>query len=177
MRRDYPDPIEVKSSRTFYCIKCGERWPETRILHQDGVYTDRRCPNCYEPNGGEIERNRDRAAASELAGAISARFAHPAKFPFWLDDITSVSVITTFTPEPRTLTRGGAPAALVVAGNGFASDATIAYGHAGITDAVSPVITSTSITLSVQASGAVPLGYHPFTLNDILYRNVFDVRA
>lgn len=185
------DPIEVRNSRTFFCVLCSERWPERQMFLQDGIAEDHRCPNCYEPNGGKIERDLQRAAASELAAAITTRFASPARFPEWLDAITSVRVLDSFTPEPRRLTVGGSSAVLTITGSGLTATDTIVYGHAGITNAVSPLLVPVTydsdgnavspyhdvLSLTVQASGAVPVGAYSLTYDDITYNGVFDVRA
>ena len=146
------------------------------MLFQDGREDYRVCRSCHEDNGGEIARTRDRSDAASLAALLTERAARPPRFPGWRED-ADVSAISTFTPEPRALTRGGAAASLVIGGTGFASGDEIEYGHVGITNASAPVITATQVTLSVQASIAVPAGSYDLTYNDVVYRNVFDVRT
>ena len=161
------------------------------MRYQDGVESDHRCPNCFEPNGGPIQRELEGAAAKELAASISAKCAPPPKFPYWLDDLIAGGVITRFDPAPRRLTRGGSSATLTIYGSGLQTTDTIAYGHAGITNASAAVLTPVTydsdgnaltpfedvLVLTVQASGAVPLGYKTLTYNDVIHHNAFDVRA
>lgn len=158
---------------------------------QDGVASDHRCPNDFEPNGGTLARNRERDAASDLAASISARFAGGPKFPYDFNDYTSARTILSFSPEPRTLTRGGAAAALTITGVNLSEDDEIVYGDAGITDAGDPALTPVTydssgntnaphwdvLVLLVQASGGTPFGAHSLTYGDQTYYNVFEVRA
>lgn len=185
----YVSPQEIAESQCWTCVVCSERWPESRMRFQDGIENDRRCPNCYEEGGGGIARDKDRAAASELAAQITEKFAAPPKFPFWFDETSSVAALLSFSPEPRRLTIGGGTQTLTITGTGLASTDTIEYGHAGITatasltpvtydsngNAESPYVDT--LVLTAQASGGVPAGLYSLTYNDVVYRNVFDVRA
>lgn len=166
-----------KSGNNFTCVVCSERWLESEMRFQDGIESDRRCPNCYEENGGTVARDEDRARAAEEAARLSADMEIPPTYPGWFDATGDVCAISAFSSEPLRLTAGGASASLTISGTGFESGDEIEYGHAGITDASAASITSTQVTLSVQASGAVPVGLYSLTYNDITYRNVFDVRA
>jgi hypothetical protein len=182
---------QLANGNNFACVKCSERWLESEIKYQDGVESDFRCPNCYEDNGGELARDADRAAASELAALISEQHEIPPKHPGWADEFSEVCTILTFSPEPRTLTKGGASAVLTITGRNLATTDTITYGHAGITNASAASLTPVTfdsngntvaphwdvLVLTVQASGAVTNGLHTLTYNDVLYRNVFDVRG
>lgn len=184
-------PEQLRGGDNFICVKCSERWLERDIKYQDGIESDRRCPNCYEPNGGSLARDEDRARAAELAATLSAEMERPPTWPGWLDEFNDVTLLLTFAPEPRTLTAGGASAALTITGNGLATTDTITYSHAGITDAVAASLTPVTydsdgnaespywdvLVLTVQASIAVPAGLYSLTYNDVTYRNVFDVRA
>lgn len=85
--------------------------------------------------------------------------------------------ITTLTPNPLVLTRGGAAGVLSVLGGGFSSSDTFSYST-GISDAASPFLSSDDLwTLTVHASGGAPVGVHPMTFNSTnLWQSVFDVR-
>jgi hypothetical protein len=186
----YVSREELANSQCWTCVVCSERWPEKRMRFQDGIESDRRCPNCYEDGGGTIARNLDRAAAADIAARITEQYAAPPRFPGWFDETDAVVVLTTFTPEPRRLTRGGASETLTIKGSGLATTDTIEYGHAGITNASAAALTPVTydgdgnpespyedtLVLTVHASGAVPVGLYSLTYNDVVYRNVFDVR-
>lgn len=192
MQRNYQvDLTRRRNERNYACVICFERWPETQMRVQDGIESDRRCPNHFEPNGGKIARDLDRAAAAEIASAITMEFAEPPRFPFEFDPWDDVRSLDTFSPEPRRLTIGGAAAALTITGQQLASTDAISYGHAGITNSIAPALTPVTydsdgnaltpfrdvLVLTVQASGAVPAGLYSLTYADTIYYNVFDVRA
>lgn len=79
---------------------------------------------------------------------------------------------------------------LTITGTHLAAADTYTYGHAGITNASSAVLTPVTydsdgntlaphvdtLVLTVQASGGVPVGLYELTYEDAVYRNVFDVR-
>lgn len=190
-RHVYNDPVRRKSEQNFTCVICSERWPESAMRIQDGIAPDRRCPNDFAPNGGSIARTQDRAAASDLAASITARYAAPPKWPGWFENTSDLRTILSFSPEPRRLTRGGASAQLTITGRNLATGDTITYGDAGITNASAAVLTPVTydsdgntitphwdvLVLTVQASGATPVGLHTLEYSGQLYRNIFDVRA
>lgn len=185
------DVAQRRTERNAACSICTERWPVRQIQAQDGIESDRRCPNHFEPNGGSLARDLDRAAASDISTAITMRFAEPPKFPFEFDPWDDVRVLDSFSPEPRRLTAGGAAAVLTITGSNLASNDTIVYGHAGITNSVAPALTPVTydsdgnaltpfhdvLVLTVQASIAVPPGLYKLTYEDAVYYNIFDVRA
>ncbi len=185
------DLAQRRNERNAACVICTERWPERLIQAQDGIESDRRCPNCFEPNGGTIARDLDRAAAAELASSITERFAAPPRFPFEFDPWSEVRVLDTFSPEPLRLTRGGAAAALTITGQQLAASDTVTYGHAGLTNSVAPALTVVTydsdgnaltpfrdvLVLTVQASGAVPAGLYGLVYEGSTYYGVFDVRS
>src|SRR5688500_6566805 len=112
---------ELASGKNFVCVVCSERWLESDVRYQDGIESDRRCPNCFEPNGGFIARNLDRAAASDLAARLTEEHSRPPLWPGWFDETDEVAALLTFTPEPRTLTAGGAAAVLTITGTGLST--------------------------------------------------------
>jgi len=194
MANPYPTHTYTREERLsgdlWTCVVCSEPWPAKRMRFQDGIESDRRCPNCYEENGGGIARDLDRAAAANLAAAITEQYAAPPIFGGWFDGTDEVCVLTEFDPEPRRLTRGGASATLTISGSGLAATDTITYGHAGITNASAASLTPVTydsegnpespyedvLVLTVQASVAVPAGLYSLVYNDVTYRNIFDVR-
>lgn len=192
MSSNYQPDVELrKTVRNYACVICDERWPEKQMRVQDGIESDRRCPNHWEPNGGSIARDLDRAAASELAASITAKYAEPPKFPFSFDNFDACSAVSLLSPSPRRLTAGGSAAVLTITGTRLLSTDTIVYGHVGITNSIAAVLTPVTydgngnaltpfvdtLTLTVVASGAVPPGLYTLLYNSSIFRNVFDVRA
>lgn len=171
------------------CGVCAAMWPSKQMHFQDGIESDRRCPNHFAAKGGELARTLAQAAASEKAAAITSQYAAPPKFPGWLDG-TPPAALVEFSARPLTLVRGGPSAVLTIDGTNLATDDTIEYGHAGITDAVAPALTPVTydgdgnalapfvdvLVLTVQASVAVPLGFHSLTYEGSEYDATFDVR-
>lgn len=171
------------------CVVCGEMWLSRQIRFQDGVESDRRCPNHYAVNGGSIARDLRRAAASDLAASLTERHAEPPLFGGWFDD-TTLAALVEFSAKPLLLTRGGPAVVLTIQGTNLAADDTIVYGHAGITDSVAPALTPVTydsdgnaltpfvdvLVLTVQASVAVPVGLYALTYEGDVYQRCFDVR-
>jgi hypothetical protein len=160
------------AGKNFTCMRCSQRWNELDLREQDGL---RVCVHCFEVNGGEDDRQLARAAGAALAAQLTAKEARPPLYPGWADGALT-PVIYDFSVRPLRLTRGGASQVLTLTGSGFQSTDTITYGGSGITNAVAPVIASTSIVLTVQASGGATLGLQTLTVAGDTYRNVFDVR-
>ncbi len=171
------------------CGVCATMWPARQMKFQDGIESDRRCPNHFAPQGGELARTLREAAASEKASVMTSQYAAPPKFPGWLDGTPPAGLVE-FRYRPLLLVRGGASAVLTIDGTNLATTDTITYVHAGITNAIAPALTPVTydsdgnaltpfvdvLVLTVQASVAVPLGFHSLTYNDNEYGNVFDVR-
>jgi len=163
----------------FACEICGGEFPITHMRVQSGLHVGAMC--CFEPNGGEVERDLRRAAASVLASELSAKELTPPMHdgdPFYgVEEVPAQSFVATISPLPVVLIRGGSAVAVTLAGNNFAATDTMTYGSAGITDATPPVLVSDLLrTLSVRASALMSAALYPFTFNDTLWQNVFDVR-
>jgi hypothetical protein len=77
------------------------------------------------------------------------------------------------TVERVTLTAGGAAVTVLIYGSGLTSAPT--YGHAGITDDVAQVITSSLITIVVEAAGGTPDGLYSLTVAGMEIPNFFSV--
>lgn len=184
-----PTHEQLLTGENWACVVCTQRWPAKQMKFQDGIESDRRCPNCYAPNGGELARTISRARASEIAGRITEEYAAPSRFPGWFDDTTDAALIT-FSPEPRMLTRGGSSAPLTITGTNLSATDSYSYGHAGITNASVAVLTPVTydsdgnavtpyvdtLVLTLQVSLAVPIGLYNLTYEGALYRGVLDVR-
>lgn len=160
------------AGRNFACQRCGQRWNEADLVWQDGLYLCR--AQCYEGNGGEIERTLERARASSLAADLSAKEMRPPKQAGWSDGL-NIYGITDFSAKPLVITRGGASGSLTLTGFGFTGTDTIAYDDSNITNA-SVMTTDTQVSLSVQASGSAARGLHVLTYNGDRYLAVVDVR-
>jgi len=171
------------------CVVCGNPWLSRQMRFQDGLEDDRRCPNHFAPNGGEVARDLQRAQASEEAAAMTERYSAPPAFPGWFDE-TELPALVEFSDRPVILRRGGASVVLTIQGTNLALDDAITFGHAGITSAVSPALTPVTydsdgnpqtpfvdiLVLTVQASVAVPIGLYELAYDGNVYRDVFDVR-
>lgn len=171
------------------CVICDTLWPSRQIRFQDGIESDRRCPNHYAPDGGEIARDLRRAAASELAASLTAQYAAPPLYGGWADPTTAAALLT-FSARPLRLSRGGPAVALTIEGTNLAADDEITYGHAGVTDSVAPALTPVTydsdgnaltpfvdvLALTVQASVAVPAGLYALIYEGGTYQRCFDVR-
>ena len=72
-----------------------------------------------------------------------------------------------------TLVGGGAAAVTSIYGTGFTADPT--YGHAGITNDIPVVRTSTLITIQVEASGVTPDGLYSLTVGGMEIPDFFSV--
>lgn len=176
-----PDLYKERRFRVgkFSCDICGGEFPIDQMRIQSGLHVGAMC--CYEENGGSVERDIRRAQASILASELSAKELTPPMHdgdPYYgVEEVPAQSFVTTITPNPISLARGGPSVAVSLTGNNFAATDTITYGNAGITDASAPVLASALLrTLSVQASGAMPIGKYSFTFNGTPWPSVFDVR-
>lgn len=163
----------------FACELCGGEFPITHMRMQSGLHVGAMC--CWEPNGGSVERDINRAMASIRAAELSAKELTPPMHdgdPFYgAEEVPAQSFVATTSPNPITLVRGGAPVAVTLTGNNFATTDSIVYGSAGITDATPPVLVSDLLrTLSVQASALMTIARYSFTFNGTLWQNVFNVR-
>lgn len=172
----------------FTCDICGAWWPIGHRRRQlssgnpsgAALYVGVMC--CYEPGGGELDRDLRRAWATGEAARLSAKELMP---PFGEDNvyypggalIPSLSWITSFSISPLVLTRGGAARSLVLTGVGFSASDTFVYSSTGLTDAAPPALLgSTQWTLSVQASVGMATGRYRMTFNKDVWQSVFEVR-
>lgn len=188
-----PDLYEEQRYREgeFICDVCGDPWPRSHRRRQlgaeGGLYVGIKC--CFEPEGTAVDLDLKRAFAAKMAARIAARetqhdlrgddgVIYPGLNPLaGSPTIDYNGFVITITPRPVVLNRGGGAVAVTLTGNGFASDDTIVYGAAGITNSTAPVLnSSTQWTLSVQASGGMAVGYYTFTFNGTKWQAVFDVR-
>ena len=80
--------------------------------------------------------------------------------------------IARITPRPVSIPRTQ-NRALTIYGTGFTVAPT--YSDAGLTNFAAPVITSTQITLSIQAGGAMAIGFYNLTLGSHQVANVIEV--
>lgn len=164
----------------FNCDICGMPWPMSHQLKMTGgLRVGREC--CYEPDGDEVDRDLRRAYAARQAARITMTRAHPPVAPDGVPyngplDLVDEGWITTITPNPIVLSRGGAAVAVTLDGVSVVASDTIAYGDAGITDAAPPSLVDNTWTLSVQASVGVAVGKYTFTYNGTVWQAVFDVR-
>jgi hypothetical protein len=163
----------------FACDLCGGEFPITHMMLQSGLHVGAMC--CWEWNGGSVDRDLTRAMASIRAAELSAKELTPPMKdgdPYYgVEEVPAQSFVATISPNPVTLTRGGAPVAVTLVGNNFAATDTIAYGATGITNASAPVLASDLLrTLSVQASALTTISTYSFTFNGTVWPNVFDVR-
>jgi len=171
------------------CVVCGQMWPSRQVRMQDGIASDRRCPNHYARSGGELARTLKSAEASNEAARITSRYAAPPKFPGWYD-VTVLPALVEFDVRPLLLHRGGSSAVLTISGTNLTASDTLAYGHAGITNAAAPVLYPVTLdgdgnavdpfvdilVLTVQASGGVPVGSYSLTHEGSTYSDTFSVR-
>lgn len=135
----------------------------------------------HEPEGDSTERDLQRAYASKMAAILTAKHTGPRPGPNGeiYEGIAEPveSAITVISPLPVVLIRGGVAVAVSLTGVGFTASDTIVYGATGITNATPPALVSaTSRTLSVQASGGMATGMYTLTFNSTLFQAVFDVR-
>lgn len=164
----------------FSCEICGGEFPTSHRRLQSGLRVGVMC--CYEPEGGELERDQRRAAASRIGAALSAKEAKQTYFMgemfYGVEEVTPFpSFLRSSTPYPVVLTRGGTPVLVVLDGENFSLTDVFAYGAAGITDSVPPVnVSLNEWDLNVQASNAMSAGLYPFTFNGTTWTEFFDVR-
>lgn len=170
----------IESMTQARCASCEGRWALDQLKEKDGRWY---CPNDYD------EMN-PREAAEQLANDLARGAQYPVR---WLtiqpalqfDSETPLGAITALTDgagrtvspgSPLSFTKGGAAVTLKLGGVQFSSADTIAYSS-GISNNVSPVVTSTLITLSLVASGGMTAGdNYSLTFNGTVFRNIFRVR-
>lgn len=149
------------------------------MREQDGLYV---CAlNCYEENGGTIDRQNERAAGAALAADLSAKEMRAPKQPGWFED-QSITAISKLDPRSVQVTISGASKTMVLTGVGFLAAHTIS-SDSNIT--VNKVVDSDlQVTLTISASVGAVKGMHPLnyistfstqTLTDV-YPNTIDVR-
>lgn len=159
------------SGRNFQCDRCDQRWFEDDLRQQDG--RDLCAPNCYEENGGKIDRDMDRAAGAALAAELEKKENRPPISPGWFDD-QDIVAISNLNPRTVTVTRGGGSQTMVLTGVGFSSADTVT-SDTGITITKS-VDSTTQVTLTISASVLATRGIHAMTYAGDLYQNCVDVR-
>lgn len=170
----------LREGGKFACDICGGEFPMSHMRRQSKLHVGAKC--CWEPNGGTLERDHRRQFASKMAARKSVKEQQPPKHegdPYYgVDEVPiAPSFVVTIAPNPIILIRAGSSVSVTLTGNNFSAADTLAYGHAGITDATPPFFFSdTSITLSVHASGGMPVGSYSFTFNGTTWQNVFSVR-
>ena len=170
----------------FNCDICGNPYPISHLRIQigtNGLSGSSRVGAfcCYEPPpGSSIDRDLHAAWAKTMVAKLSAKEMLPpmhngepyygaVTIPETFSFVTSVNP-----PQPVILSRGGPPVAVALTGNNFDSSDVISYGSTGITDASPPVLVSaTSRTLSVQASGGMSAGRYSFTFNGTKWTQLF----
>ena len=164
-----------KTSRRFRCDVCEDKWPESRLVMQDGAFV---CmDNCWYPGGSKVDRALRRAEAASIAATSTAKHAVPPVYPG-----TGLMVgqpgVESISPYPANLTTGGSAVTILVTGVNFSSaNTTITYSDLGFTNSPAPVYTPTLITLSVLAEpGEVASGLYDMTINGQIYRGVFKVK-
>lgn len=160
------------AGRNFQCELCSQRWNEADLVWQDGLYVCRL--NCYEENGGTIDRDIERARAAKLAAILTVRESRPPQQAGW-DDDQNISLISSVTPRPLILNRGGASGTLTLTGVNFTATDTITYDTPAITNSV-VLITDTLISLTVAASSLCAVGDHTLLYNATPMRSCISVR-
>lgn len=168
---------------SFICDICGYPYPIDHMMIQPGDQGSRNVGRfcCWEPNGSSIDRDLRAAYAEGRAAILTAKELMPPSFHGETyygtpTEPETFSFVVEVSPSPIVLTRGGAAVAVGLTGIGFVSGDSIIYGSTGITDATPPVLVSdTSYTLSVRASGAMAAGRYSFTFNGTSWPQLFDV--
>ena len=158
----------------FDCEICGFPWPYSTLREQDGRDVSTLC--CFEPGGGETDRDIDRAEAAALAAELDEKNIAPESEGRIGDE--GESGVTEIIPDrPIQLLRGGAAVNVTLTGWGFSAADVIGYTDPGITNAVPPVLVGTTrYDLSLQAALAMARGDYDLTFNGTPFRACFRVR-
>lgn len=165
-----------KTSRRFRCDVCEDKWPESRLVVQDGAFV---CmDNCWYPGGSKVDRALRRAEAASIAATSTAKHAVPPVYPG-----TGLMVgqpgVESISPWPVDIVLGGSAVTVSVTGVNFTSANTTITYQAGFENFSSPVYSATLITLSVRAigvAGELASGLYDMTINGQIYRGVFKVK-
>lgn len=149
----------------FRCDRCDRVVPDSLLVEQDGYSL------CRTLCADEMSRTEDNLRlAMQLAETDSmAPNADPPTSAF--DGAVSITATPTW---PVTVKNDAGAVALAFTGVNLSSSVAISYGHAGITDASAPSWTSTTLALSLQATG-VPDDYYDVTIGGSTYRRVLRV--
>lgn len=91
----------------------------------------------------------------------------------YTETVSQEAGTVTLIPAQIELEVGAASVSFSIRGVGFT--AAPAYGHAGIMNASPAVVTSSQITVDVEASGAVPPGTYSLTIAGVEYPDFFIV--
>lgn len=163
--------LESEDGHQGRCDLCGCQYPERTMRWQSGRYVSTMCH--WEPNGGPVERDQQRAEGAVLAAHLTAIEMVPSERPAGIDWTTHAGGIpmgvVSISPDPLTLVAGGSAVTLTLTGVGFDSTITVDYGDDGITGTPS-VASSTSVTASVSAAGDVTAGFYTLTVNNQTFR-------
>ena len=170
---NYADRVrEGRSRGEARCDICSLVWIEELIRIQDG---NRVCPNCFEPNGGMLTRDKRRAEASARAAAREAGHQYP-RYPYSLE---SAGGVFSFDPKPVELYFHGPDQTLTISGvNLSATSLTITYPD-GITDGAAPVYAAdgSSVVLTLHVADGTTLGLLPIYFDGVIWRDLIRVRG
>lgn len=158
---------DAKPCGVFRCDRCDRVVPDSLLVVQDGYSF---CRTLCADETSITEFNIMYAKQLAETDSYEPNVDPP------VSAFSGVTVVTSTPTWPVTITNAGSPVSMTFGGVNFASDITITYGAVGISDNSSPVISSTSIVLSVIAEGVTP-GLYDITIGDYTYNNVLKIQG
>lgn len=152
----------------FRCDICSMTYPEPMMKWQSGR---RVCPDDYEAEGGEVERDLASARRIQHGASREANKRIP-KYP-WVPETSAA--ITKIVPKPLEMLVGAGPYTVDLTGVHLDSSVVLTYGG-GITDDTPPVYASDGLSAVLSLDPGLTPGDFKLEINGRPIYNVFKVR-
>lgn len=161
---------EISSHRVKRCAVCTFDFPESDMVVEDWL---EKCPMCADTYTADYYADEE-ANVSEVKQLSAERLMMPPQFSTRaltephaaaVTSIVDANSLPISPQNPIRLKNGSSAVSVTLAGQYFTSGITFTY-PTGVTNHSAPVITTTSITLSLDGGATIVGGLYDLILND-----------